>query len=150
MLDLLCPDLTMRAKFTIHGCSSIETALLCRCETNETKIASRMPLGCLSTGWVKKNVPSHKIWHCCINSYDKLNSFRDIDSNIMAESRYKNSIDRSRNVWVMSAWKRRTSFAPTQGLHFSSLWNVLSDMSFHCFNEIWMWNIWKQWCFIHP
>ena len=30
-----------------------------------------------------------------------------------------NGIDRSRNAWAMSAWKRRTSFAPTQGLHIS-------------------------------
>ena len=28
-------------------------------------------------------------------------------------------IDRSRNAWAMSAWKWRTSFAPTQGLHIS-------------------------------
>ena len=70
--------------------------------------------------------------------------FRDIDPDVHADSRYKNSIDRSRNVWVISAWKRRTSFAPTQGLHFSSLWNVLSDMRFHCFNELWMWKIWKN------
>ena len=26
--------------------------------------------------------------------------------------------------------KTKDEFAPTQGLHFSSLWNVLSDMSF--------------------
>ena len=32
---------------------------------------------------------------------------------------YKNGIDRSRNAWAMSAWKRRTTFAPTQGLHIS-------------------------------
>ena len=70
--------------------------------------------------------------------------FLDIDPDVHADSQYKNSIDRSRNVWVISAWKRRTSFAPTQGLHFSSLWNVLSDMRFHCFNELWMWKISKN------
>ena len=76
--------------------------------------------------------------------------FQDIDPDVHADSRYKYSIDRSRNVRVMSAWKRRTSFAPTQGLHFGSLWNVLSDMTFHGFNEIWMWKIWKQLCYINP
>ena len=30
-------------------------------------------LGC--TGWVKKNVPSDKIWHYCTKSWDKLNPF---------------------------------------------------------------------------
>ena len=68
--------------------------------------------------------------------------FRDIYPDVHADSRCKNSIDRSRKVWVISAWKRRTSFA--QCLHFSSLWNVLSDMRFHCFDEIWMWKIWKK------
>ena len=42
-----------------------------------------------------------------------------IDPGEHADLWYKNGIDRSRNAWAMSAWKRRTSFAPTQGLHIS-------------------------------
>ena len=74
------------------------------------------------TGWVKQNVPSDKICHYCTISWDKWRP------DVYADSRYKNYIYPTRYLWVMSAWKRRTSFAPTQGLHFSSLWNVLSDM----------------------
>ena len=43
--------------------------------------------------------------------------FRHIDSDVHADLRYQNGIDRSRNAWAMSACKRRSSFAPTQGLH---------------------------------
>ena len=100
--------------------------------------------GYICTGWVKKNVPSDKIWHYCTKSWDKWNPFSGYWSWCTCRFAVENSIDRSRNVWVISAWKRRTSFAPTQGLHFSSLWNVLSDMRFHCFNELWMWKIWKN------
>ena len=89
-----------------------------------------------TTGWVKKMSPLTK--YDTIAPILKINEIhlRDIDPDVHADTRYKNSIDRPRNVWVINAWKRRTSFAPTQGLNFSSLWNVLSDMSFHCFNEI--------------
>ena len=45
--------------------------------------------------------------------------FRQFDPDVHADLWYKNGIDRSRNAWAMSAWKRRTSFAPTQGLHIS-------------------------------
>ena len=43
--------------------------------------------------------------------------FRHID--VHADMWYKNGIDRSRHAWAVSAWKRRTTFAPTQGLHIS-------------------------------
>ena len=55
----------------------------------------------------------------------------------------KNGIDRLRQVRVMSAWKRRTSFAPTQGLHFSNLWNECY-WALLLLNEIWMWKICKK------
>ena len=45
--------------------------------------------------------------------------FRHIDPVVHADIWYKNVIDRSRNACAMSAWKRRTTFAPTQGLHIS-------------------------------
>ena len=95
------------------------------------------------TGWVKKKSPLTKYDSIAPNIEKNEICFWDIDPIVHVYSRYKNSIDRSRNVSVMSAWKWRTSFDPTQGLHFSSLWNVLPDMSFHCFDEIWIWKIWK-------
>ena len=45
--------------------------------------------------------------------------FRHIDPDEHADMWYKNGIDRSSNAWAMSAWKRMTTFAPTQGLHIS-------------------------------
>ena len=44
---------------------------------------------------------------------------RHIDPDVHADLWYKIGIDRPRNAWAMSAWTRRTSFAPTQGLHIS-------------------------------
>ena len=45
--------------------------------------------------------------------------FRHIDPDVHADMWYKNGIDRLRNAWAMSAWKRRATFAPTQGWHIS-------------------------------
>ena len=54
---------------------------------------------------------------------------------------YKNGIDRSRNAWDMSAWKRITTFAPTQGLHISG---YVPSRHRYCNSHIssYEWKIW--------
>ena len=64
----------------------------------------------------QKKFPSDKIWHYRTKSWDKWYPFATYWSWWTFRFVYQNGIDRSRNAWAMSAWKR-TSFAPTQGLH---------------------------------
>ena len=67
--------------------------------------------------------------------------FRHIDPAVHADLWYKNGIDRLRNAWAISAWKRRTSFAPTQGLHISG---YVPSKHVHCNSHIssYEWKIW--------
>ena len=67
--------------------------------------------------------------------------FRHIDPDEHADFWYKNGIDRSRNAWAMSAWKRRTSFTPTQGLHISG---YVPSKHRYCNSHIssYEWKIW--------
>ena len=67
--------------------------------------------------------------------------FRHIDPDVHADLWYKNGIDRSRNAWAMSACKRRTSFAPTQGLLISG---YVPSKHRHCNSHIssYEWKIW--------
>ena len=67
--------------------------------------------------------------------------FRHIDPDVHADLWYKNGIDRSKNAWAMSAWKRRTSFAPTQGLHISG---YVPSRHRYCNSHIssYEWKIW--------
>ena len=55
----------------------------------------------------------------------------------------KNGIDRSRNAWAMSAWKR-SSFAPTQGLHISGYVSRKGRKHRYCNSHIssYEWKIW--------
>ena len=67
--------------------------------------------------------------------------FRHIDPDVHADMWYKNGIDWSRNAWAMSAWKRRTTFAPTQGLHISG---YVPSRHRYCKSHIsaYEWKIW--------
>ena len=67
--------------------------------------------------------------------------FRYIDPDVHADMWYKNGIDWSRNAWAMSAWKRRTTFAPTQGLHISG---YVPSRHRYCKSHIsaYEWKIW--------
>ena len=69
---------------------------------------------------------------------------RHIDPDVHADLWYKNGIDRSRNAWTMSAWKRRTSFAPTQGLHISMISGYVPSKHRYCNSHIssYEWKIW--------
>ena len=56
---------------------------------------------------------------------------------------YKNGIDRSRKAWAMRARKRRTSFAPTQGLHIGGyVQRKCTDTAIHIFLHNYEWKIW--------
>ena len=60
------------------------------------------------------------MWNYRTKSWDKWNPFSTYWSWCTCRFVVQNTgIDRSRNAWAMSAWKRRTSFAPTHGLHIS-------------------------------
>ena len=78
------------------------------------------------------------MWHYRTKSWDKWNH---IDPDVHADLWYKNGIGRSRNAWAMSAWKRRTSFAPTQGLLISG---YVASRHRYCNSHIssYEWKIW--------
>ena len=67
--------------------------------------------------------------------------FRHSDHDVHADMWYRNGIDRSRNAWAMSAWKRRTTFAPTQGLHIGG---YVPSRHRYCNSHIssYEWKIW--------
>ena len=87
------------------------------------------------TGWVKQMSPLTK----CDTIAPNLEI--NIDPDAHADMWYKDGIDRSRNTWAMSSWKRRTTFAPTQGVHISG---YVPSRHRYCNSHIssYEWKIW--------
>ena len=92
------------------------------------------------TGWAKTKSPLTKCDTIAPNLEINKIRVRHIDPDAHADMWYRDGIDRSRNAWAMSAWKRRTTFAPTQGLHISGYVPIRQICNSHI--SSYEWKIW--------